>query len=374
MNFSRTHLSFPGYRAPRLKLPEEKHTGVAFTISLLLHLLFLFLLASQHFSVSERVIEIELTSLPEPMQRERAAEPQIVAPPEIIKKVEQSEKPAFKSDVDSRTDVEQVKRGDSPDAGNPNPKSDSDAFRESRPEKVPQKSSEKQVKAPPPEKSAKEKQEKAGGAIKESHNTTPLKQLSLDSGTLMEKFSTSETKRTTEQSSNRMMDPSQYQAFSRPAGSGARFIGQRGTTDFLPNLPDGDITLLNTKADQFAVFVRRVATQVFGEIRNTGWQVLSAGDVNRVSQFSTFRAVLSLEGKLLRVEPLSGSGSPRFDSAIERAVKLGARDQNPPPAAVASDGTIHFIFQAKSWSTFTANTRSGMPMERRWLLLATGLE
>src|SRR5690606_20546577 len=70
-----------------------------------------------------------------------------------------------------------------------------------------------------------------------------------------------------------------YKAFSRPAGSGARFIGASGAPDHLPSLPDGDITLLNTKANQFAVFVRRVATQVFGELRLTGWESLLASDI-----------------------------------------------------------------------------------------------
>ena len=53
-------------------------------------------------------------------------------------------------------------------------------------------------------------------------------------------------------------------------GTGAKFFGNSGSTDYLPNLPDGDITLLNTKADHFAVFVRRVAARVFAALRSSG--------------------------------------------------------------------------------------------------------
>ena len=41
--------------------------------------------------------------------------------------------------------------------------------------------------------------------------------------------------------------------------------------------------------------------------------------------------------------------------------------------AQAGDGTIHFIFKARSWTQLGANPRSGAPTEYRWLLLATGL-
>ena len=39
--------------------------------------------------------------------------------------------------------------------------------------------------------------------------------------------------------------------------------GPRGSADYLPNVRQGDITLLNTKADRFAPFVRRVGMRVF---------------------------------------------------------------------------------------------------------------
>ncbi|RMG43853.1 MAG: energy transducer TonB, partial [Candidatus Dadabacteria bacterium] len=163
-------------------------------------------------------------------------------------------------------------------------------------------------------------------------------------------------------------------AFSRPSGSGARFLGLSGSPDYLPSLPDGDLTLLNTKASRFAVFVRRVATQVFSELRQSGWERLSAGDIMSMQGFSTVRAVISKDGKLLRIEPLESSGSSRFDSVLFEAAKRGAADPHPPAAAAASDGNIHFIFKARSWVRIYSDPRTGARNERRWLLLATGLE
>jgi TonB family protein len=205
---------------------------------------------------------------------------------------------------------------------------------------------------------------------------TKLKQLSLDRDTLLNEFSLPahpDSKQAESENSSSTLARREYQAFSRPAGSGAAFLGMNGIPDYLPNLPDGDITMLNTKANLFAVFVRRVATQVFAQLRSNGWESLRAGDIQQIGSFVTVRAILSPAGKLLKVELLEPSGSPKFDETVRRAAELGARDPNPPKAAAAEDGNIHFIFQSKSWSRFGAS-RNGAPSERRWLLLGTGLE
>ncbi|NLF24190.1 MAG: TonB family protein [Deltaproteobacteria bacterium] len=162
--------------------------------------------------------------------------------------------------------------------------------------------------------------------------------------------------------------------FSRAPGSGAQFLGINGLADYLPNLPDGDITLLNAKAEKFAVFVRRVATQVFYQIKLEGWSALSAQDINQAKDFTVVRAVLSPSGDLMRVTVEQRSGSTHFDTALENAVRKGARDPHPPPDAAAADGTFRFIFMTRSWVQFGSNPRSGLPSERRWLLLKTGLE
>lgn len=165
-----------------------------------------------------------------------------------------------------------------------------------------------------------------------------------------------------------------YQPFSRPIGSGARLLGVPGAADHLPNLPDGDITFLNAKASRFAVFVRRVALQVFSELRNSGWERLSAHDIRSLVNHSRVRAVLSPQGNLLRISLEDSSGSNRFDGVVLDAARKGSRDPHPPPDAVASDGNIHFVFESKSWVQVYPNSRGGGMFERRWLLLGTGLE
>jgi len=166
----------------------------------------------------------------------------------------------------------------------------------------------------------------------------------------------------------------EYRAFTREAGSGARFLGRSGSSDFLPNLPDGDITLLNAKADAFAVFVRRVATRVFSQIRMSGWDTLRYEDIMAISRFVTFHAVLSPAGELLEINLRQSSGSTRFDDLVRRSIQRGAKDPNPPREAALADGNIHFVFQSRSWVRPSTDPRTGGFGERRWIMLGTGLE
>lgn len=159
-----------------------------------------------------------------------------------------------------------------------------------------------------------------------------------------------------------------YQPFSH--SSPATALNERlGVSDYLPNIPDGDITLLNTKANHFAVFVRRVANQVFGVLRRTSWAELPYSEVRRIKQFATIKVKLSKSGELLAVNFINNSGSPLFDNALSSSVRSGAWDKNPPAGAQAEDGFIYFIFQARTWS----RPPVGGMREQRWILLGTGL-
>lgn len=164
-----------------------------------------------------------------------------------------------------------------------------------------------------------------------------------------------------------------YRPFSRPQGSGAKFLGSIGSSMYLPNLPDGDMTLLNTKAEYFAVFVRRVATRVFSELRQSGWENLSRNDINSINAYCTIEATMSLKGDILNVSLISSSGSFMFDDILKMSVKTAGKDSNPPTNAKSDDNLIHFIFQAKSWSKIGTNPNGSLG-ERRWLLLSTGLK
>jgi hypothetical protein len=361
--------------------------GVYLTLSLFAHII-----------LGIALLSMRPRPLPIPSTIEVSIEPSsILAPKEQI--VPSPPRPAAEpprdtnkiSDIDSQAVIEQVKRGDNggaPGAAEPR-----------QPEKIsapqpPQQIAPKPV-SPTDQKPAQPKPSKAApkeapprhipnppesktlpaSEISESRDHV-LKNLILDDSTLTQKFgkNKSEPSKQAAASSSASADLNQYRAFSRPQGSGAAFIGSAGVSDHLPSLPDGDITLLNAKANTYAGFVRRVAVQVFGQLKAKGWERLSAQELSALSDFSTVEAVLSPEGNLIKTTIITSSGSVSFDTVVNQSVAAGARDPNPPPGARANDGQIHFIFKARSWSQIATNARTGFPSERRWLLLATGLE
>ena len=142
-----------------------------------------------------------------------------------------------------------------------------------------------------------------------------------------------------------------------------------GSSDYLPSIPDGDVTMLNAKAFRYAIFVRRVATKVFGALRRIGWQELSSSEVRNVRGFVLISATLNKQGELIKTELLDSSGSLDFDDVLKRSVEEGAWDSNPPAGVESVDGTIKFIFKARTWS----RPAPGKQRDRRWTLLGTGL-
>lgn len=280
---------------------------------------------------------------------------QIVSPSESTTSDTPPKESRFLSDRDSVVEREQIKRGDGLETGPTLGKGGVAAPPPAKP--VPQRNTTvprpRETKKPP---------------------AKDLKYLALDPKTVAKEFAMKRnlTDELKAGGNTELFNPRTYRPFSRNSGSGARFLGARGASDYLPDLPDGDITLLNAKASKFAVFVRRVGTQVFQHLRMSGWESLTQADIRALSDYATIRAVLSPTGDLLKVVLEYSSGSDRFDSVLEGAVRTGAHDPNPPQDALAKDGNIHFIFKAKSWSA-TAS-RGKFPVEKRWLMLGTGLE
>lgn len=122
--------------------------------------------------------------------------------------------------------------------------------------------------------------------------------------------------------------------------------GKRGTFDYLPDIQRGDVTLLNTKANTFAPFVRRVGERVFQHlvIRQRSLeiqQILSAHDVVEM------RVTLDRGGKLKTVRIETHSGSASMDDTLSEAVNTAAFDNNPPPAAANPAGEYEFVFAAQ---------------------------
>lgn len=358
-------------RFSRFEKRSELYLRLSLLVSLAMHVLvFIFIFHDVAPRFQEEVFAVEIVS-PEVL-RPQALQKQ-VAQRQFVSESQGKEAPdsnaALLAEKNVAVEKEQVKRGDAPDAGEVLGKQNP------QPPAPPQASGAQSKAAPAPPKPAQPAKvvapPKDAVAIAPKAQRLPLKQLVLDDSQVSDLLQSTDPKQSKETQPSTVLD--NYSAFNRPQGSGAAFIGLRGDTDFLPGLPDGDITLLNTKADKFAVFVRRVASQVFGQLRTSGWESLSAGDLNSMRGFSEVRATLSPKGELLSVRVIAGSGSPRFDEVLAKSVKSGARDPNPPADAVAADGNIQFIFQARSWAQYGAGARGG-PSERRWLLLATGLE
>jgi hypothetical protein len=122
--------------------------------------------------------------------------------------------------------------------------------------------------------------------------------------------------------------------------------GRRGTFDYLPDIQRGDVTLLNTKANVFAPFVRRVGERVFQHlvIRQRSLQlqqILTAHDAVEM------RVVLDARGKLKSVHVETHSGSASMDDTLSEALNTAAFDNNPPSAAANAAGEYEFVFAAQ---------------------------
>ncbi len=148
-----------------------------------------------------------------------------------------------------------------------------------------------------------------------------------------------------------------------------KYIPQ-GSSTYLPGVSEGEVTLLNAKAEQYAVFVRRVALQVFSSLRSKNWASVTYQQARSGRRFSVIHARMDKTGKLVSINAVESSGSTSFDRVVSSSVKTGLWDKNPALSASLDDGNIHFIFKAKTW----AEKAGDPPRERRWLLLSTGLK
>ncbi len=118
---------------------------------------------------------------------------------------------------------------------------------------------------------------------------------------------------------------------------------QIGVLDFLPDVQEGDITLLNTKAELFAPFVRRVALRVFQNLIILLRRELASSGLS-TRQSIAAEAVMTRQGDMigLSITDRSASVSLGLDHKLRQACTQGFFDRNPPPGAEAKDGNIHF--------------------------------
>jgi len=148
--------------------------------------------------------------------------------------------------------------------------------------------------------------------------------------------------------------------------------GLRGTYDNLPSVAAGKLTFLNTKADRFAPFVRRVGTRVFENLLIEQRKRLNANEILTARNSTTVRVTLSPEGKLKDIEIVERSGSQSMDGTLLEALRAAAFDANPPREASKDDGTYEFIFRAQVLAQVGSGS-SGPRLQRVESRLQVGL-
>lgn len=332
-------------------------------------------------------IDVDLAPLPKPQTRPApppaAAAPapappaipvpkqQIVSPPDKGEE-KPPENARFLSDRDNTVKEEMVHRGE-PLPGSPEAKQQTaeskrpaaEAKREAAPPKL-------EVKRPRQESKpevARKPAAAAPGTAAQSAALPKLDQLLPPSEEMIR-----EGVMRPEESASAPPAPEQHASVDRSDllrhGDPWRGHGRGGTMDFLPNVRGGDVTMLNTKADQFAPFVRRVAVRVFQNfviLVRRGYD--NGGEAS--DEYATVEAVMDKAGQLVALDTKQRSGSSAFatDRNLETACREGFFDRNPPSGAEASDGKIHFVFDARLTLTFDASGRR-VPA---WVMMGAGL-
>ncbi len=129
-----------------------------------------------------------------------------------------------------------------------------------------------------------------------------------------------------------------------------RFASGTGIAAALPSVRDGDVTLLNTRAHQFAPFVRRVAGRVFQHLVIALHEAARKGVAGSGDEIGVVHATMSADGRYLQAELRQAHSDTRMAAPRVLLGLVGPRtffDENPPPGAVGADGDIHFELQVR---------------------------
>jgi TonB-like protein len=316
---------------------SDRHLALAIVLSALLHLS-IFLVAPMLPKLPARALPeppIEVALLPPeaPKPPPAPAARQLVAPPDQIND-RAPERPHFESDRDNTVEHETVNPG-VPNPGPevpPAPKAAAPA-RPSVPDRAPPAQRQQAERAAPPPK-----------PVVEAKRVPALDDLfaSRDELVKAQRAASETAQQSDESSAGRRKIPLAV----APVVPDWTLSGARGTLDNLPDIQRGSVTLLNTKANVFSPFVRRVGERVFQHLiirqrRLEMQQILSAH--NSVQM----RATLDAHGKLKSVQIEGQSGSATMDDTLSDALNTAAFDNNPPPAAANANGEFEFVFQAQ---------------------------
>jgi outer membrane biosynthesis protein TonB len=284
----------------------------------------------------EAPIEIALIEQPKPVVQPEKVKPQIVSPPDQVNEEPPPDDTRFQSDHDNVV-LEQTVRKGVPNPAPPKPPREAQPEVREKPAEA-ERQTEREQKPPTDQPRAEAR----------SGHAPALEDLFASTDELVRA-----------QQGDRAREEAAQQHAAENAESERRLAlalapavpewslpGTSGTLDHLPDIQRGDVTLLNTKANVFAPFVRRVGERVFQHLiirqrRLELEQILSARESVQL------RVLLDPRGRLKSVKLESQSGSATMDDTLGDAVDTAAFDNNPPPAAANTNGDYEFIFQAR---------------------------
>jgi hypothetical protein len=376
--------------AANLSLDRRGSLLLPFALSVLLHALFVLLFAVRALlspAAAPSPFEVELLQPQErssakaqaqaqpnaaekapPAPAEEPAPPpknQIVSPPDSPEQT--PEKAHLFSDRDSKAIEEMIKRGEpAPPAKPPQ--------QPAKPDNAKPSAAEKQ----PATKSKGEAQGKAQGSAlakiepqpsSPSTHTAPMVGLGdlfvrpseLARDPALRKGESGDDEKTAEGGKRDLAALSRPELWADP--------GQRGTPDYLPDVRQGNFTLLNTKADRFAPFVRRVGLRVFQSFSMEFKEQIYAGNVPQGRDNVEVEAVMSRDGRRLEVYLKQRSGNLSSDRVLLGTLSDSIFfDENPPELAVAEDGRIHFVFAINASVWYGRDEGGRLQPGAHWIL------
>lgn len=115
-----------------------------------------------------------------------------------------------------------------------------------------------------------------------------------------------------------------------------------------PAIQEGPFTLLNQKSFKHAGFLKRVLERVWDYYGKQVQDAVRLGLIREGDESTVVvHSVMSTGGNHLRTEIQELYGSPALAEAARSAMERNIWDNNPPAAAAAEDGNIHFKMIAK---------------------------
>jgi TonB family protein len=374
-----TALLSPSPAPPRGILP------IAILLSILVHILLLIGLGRESISgprpPEEIVVSLQSPALQEPLA---ANAPAPIVAPSDQENGEVPEGRAFRSDRNNRVEQETIARG-IPNPGLPEGTAEGLAP-EAPPPQPPAAAQEStaQATAPPapeaadPASDADRRNETQKMLAAPDTGTQParelpgLEKLLAPPGTVLGNRPPPQPRAASQAPPGAAVPDPNRDLLRAPPPARGLLAGLRGTYDNLPSVAAGKLTFLNTKADRFAPFVRRVGTRVFENLLIEQRKRLNANEILAARNSTTVRVLLSPEGKLKDIEIVERSGSQSMDGTLLEALRAAAFDANPPREASKEDGTYEFIFRAQVLAQVGSGS-SGPKLQRVESRLQVGL-